>query len=221
MRTATYCLVSAYLLAHLWTFWRIRVTPFFALRCLCIAMSLRAVLVLGWTVTGASLRHWDAAWGVVQPLELLACAYLVAELLYFASTRSLPGERRNLVSLLVVSAAIVVIAALHSPASASTADWWKNIPGYCYIWLAAFVTLLGVCLRSVKPIHFAPMVSRHMSITTAYLWLRVAGHIAYPAVRQGTAAYQFVNFTSLICISLCLLTWGILLPAVARRPQAA
>ena len=220
MRTATYCLVSAYLLAHLWTFWRVRVTPFFALRCLCVAMSVRAIVTLGWMVTLTPLTHWDVVWGLVQPLELLAVGYLVMELVYFVSSCILPGELHNLLALLSVSAVIAVIAALHSPASASVADWWKSVPGYVYVWLATFVTLMVVCLRIVKPLRFSPLVSRHMNITAVYLWARVAGHIAYPMVRQGTSAYNVVTFASLTCISLCLLAWGILLPTAARRPQA-
>jgi hypothetical protein len=89
-----------------------------------------------------------------------------------------------------------------------------------YVWLAAFVTLMAVCLRIVKPLHFAPIVGWLMSITTVYLWVWALSYACYPRFRQGTLGYSVVNISSLALLTVYVTAWGVILPRALRRPQA-
>jgi hypothetical protein len=215
VRTLTYSLIVAYLLSHLWAFWRLRVTPFIALRALCVVMSIRAVSVLLMPVLRMSEeRWWSACWSLMQPLELTACVVLTLEMIYYATTRLAEGEIILVLKIGAVAGLLLTWAAMHS---ANHTTIWANLPGYAYTWIATISLLTSVLLRSVKPIAMAPIVSRHMTICAIYLWVWAFSDVVYPTVRQGTMEYAIMNCCSLAALSLCLLFWSALLPSASRH----
>ena len=214
VRTLTYSLIGAYLLSHLWAFWRLRVTPLFALRALCLVMSIRAVSVLLMPVLRMSdSRWWSVCWGLMQPIELLTCFILLLEMIYYATTRLAEGEIILVVKIGAVASLFTMWAAIRPIGSTPI---WSHLPGYVYVWMGTTSLLTSILLRSVKPVALSAMCSRHMTMCSIYLWVWALSDVIYPAMREGTTEYAIANCCSLAALSLCLLLWSSLLPSASQ-----